>query len=94
VVYFVGAKKSLPLNLTNFCSIADICGDDTDAWPGHEVELYPTRVQMAGEIVDAIRIRKPAAPELSLVSSWAPAPKPVLTSMMAGEDDIVDEIPF
>ena len=42
VLYFVGVKKAMPLNMTNFDAVADICGDDTDFWPGQKIELYPT----------------------------------------------------
>jgi hypothetical protein len=59
VLYFVGAKKALPLNMTNFDAVADICGDDTDFWPGQKVELYPTTTMMGGKTVDCVRIRKP-----------------------------------
>jgi hypothetical protein len=92
VVYFIGAKKSLPLNRTNFLAIADLCGDDSDQWPGHEVELYPTRVSMGEKIVDAIRIRAPAAPGMKLAPS--PAAKPATPAVAADDDDMDDEIPF
>jgi hypothetical protein len=59
VLRFVGAKKSLPLNLTNWDAVAEICGGDTDDWPGCQVELYPTKTQMAGKTVDCIRVRAP-----------------------------------
>lgn len=61
VLYFVRAKKSLPLNVTNFDAVADICGADTDDWPGCQIELYPTKTLMAGKTVDCIRVRSPAA---------------------------------
>jgi hypothetical protein len=51
VLYFVGEKKCLPLNLTNWDSVADICGDDTEDWPGHKVELFPATTQMGGKTV-------------------------------------------
>lgn len=64
VLYFVGAKKSLPLNMTNWDSCADICGDDTEEWPDHRIELCPTITTMGGKTVDCIRIRRPAQLEL------------------------------
>jgi hypothetical protein len=60
VLYFRGAKKALPLNVTNFDSVAEICGGDTEDWPGGKVELYPDRTRMAGKLVDCIRIRAPS----------------------------------
>src|SRR5215468_9006842 len=60
VVHFKGGKlKPLVCNVTNFDSIAEIAGGDTDAWPGYRVQLYPTRTAMKGVIVDCIRIRPP-----------------------------------
>jgi hypothetical protein len=97
VLHFVGVKKSMPLNMTNFVSVAEIAGDDTDMWPGHEVQLYPSRTQMAGETVDCVRIRKPPEPGLSLVSSRAPAPAPKPAPTVPAttdEDDMADKIPF
>lgn len=65
VLYFRGAKKALALNVTNWDACADACGvDDTDGWPGHQVELHPDKTQMAGKTVDCIRIRPPAQREL------------------------------
>ena len=85
VLYFARAKKALPLNLTNFEACAEICGDDTDDWPGKKIELYPAKTQMGGKTVDCIRIRAPAQGEL-------PKPKPTAKPPLA--DEIDDEIPF
>jgi hypothetical protein len=41
VLYFTQAQKTLPLNMTNFDVVADICGNDTEDWPGKRIELYP-----------------------------------------------------
>jgi len=61
VLYFRGAKKTLPLNLTNWDAVAEICGEDTEDWPGNRIELYPARTTMAGRAVDCIRIRRPTS---------------------------------
>ena len=29
----------MPFNMTNFDAVADICGDNTDLWPGQKIEL-------------------------------------------------------
>ena len=87
VLYFKGAKKGLPLNQTNWDAVADATGeDDTDRWPGHRIELYPTTTTMQGKTVDCIRIRPPAQRELPKANP--PAPKPPVA------DDIDDGIPF
>jgi hypothetical protein len=81
VLYFTGAKKTLPLNLTNWDACAEVAGADTDDWPGHRIELYPAKTQMAGKTVDCIRIRAPAQREL-------PKPKAPVA------DEMDDQIPF
>jgi hypothetical protein len=87
VLYFKGGKKALPLNMTNWDAVAEITGeDDTEKWPGHKVELYPTTTEMKGKIVDCIRIRAPAQGELKSAAKKKPA-KPVT-------DDMDDAIPF
>jgi hypothetical protein len=87
VLYFRGAKKALPLNATNFDACVDACGeDDTDRWPGHQIELFPAKTQMAGKTVDCIRIRPPAQRELPKQKPPEPEPSP------AG--DMNDVIPF
>jgi hypothetical protein len=87
VLSFKGAKKSLPLNATNWDAVAAATGeDDTDRWPGHAIELFPTTTPMQGKTVDCIRIRAAAQRELPKVNS--PAPKPPVAH------DVGDEIPF
>ena len=86
VLYFRGAKKSLPLNVSNFDAVTEICGEDTDDWPGGKIELYATRTQMAGKTVDCIRVRAPRD-----------AAAKIATPTKAAEpeaEDMNDAIPF
>jgi hypothetical protein len=54
--------KPVPLNLTNFMSIAAIANsDETDDWRGTVIELYRTEVTVHGEAKAAVRIRPPSA---------------------------------
>jgi len=89
VLYFLSAKKTLPLNLSNFDSVAEICGEDTDTWPGRTIVLYPTKTQMGGKTVDCVRIRAPQQPE---TGRPAVAPAPVVAAVT--EADPSDSIPF
>lgn len=57
IVYFEGTDKALALNKTNAKTIAAIYGNNTDAWVGERITLYPTTTTMGSETVDAIRIR-------------------------------------
>jgi hypothetical protein len=85
VLYFKGAKKALPLNLTNFDAVADIAGtDETNDWPGTKIELYPATTMMGGKITDCIRIRPPQG----LTASPPPPPKPAV------DPEFDQEIPF
>jgi hypothetical protein len=61
VLYFRNGVKPLPLNMTNWDSVAVIAGDDTNDWPGRRLELYPTTTELKGKVVDCIRIRSPKA---------------------------------
>jgi hypothetical protein len=88
VLSFHGAKKTLPLNLTNFESCEELCGIDTDSWPGHTIELYPTKTTMAGKTLDCIRIRAPEQHELSQ-STPSPSKPPAAPPLAEEMDDSV-----
>jgi hypothetical protein len=85
VLYFQGGKKKLPLNMTNWDSVADICGDDSDDWPGQQIELYVCQTEnpQTGMKVDGIRVRAPEQGAL-------PIKKPAATA----KPDMDDTIPF
>jgi len=85
VLHFRGAKKSMPLNLTNYDSVAGIAGtDETNEWPGTKVELFPTTTMMGGKITDCIRIRPPQG----VPATPPPPPKP------AADPNLNEEIPW
>src|SRR5262245_25754323 len=86
VLYFKGAKKTLPLNLTNFDAVAEITGsDETNDWLGTKIELYPATTMMGGKITDCIRIRRPHE---GLPVSPPPPPKPAI------DPELDQEIPW
>jgi hypothetical protein len=85
VEIFKNGGKPLPLNMTNFDSVADIAGDDTEDWPGHSIEVFPSTTELRGKTVDCVRIRKP--PQGTLIPPRA-GPKP------SPKQDLEDEIPF
>jgi hypothetical protein len=94
VLYFNGAKKSLPLNVTNWDSCAEICGDDTDNWPGNKIELYPARTQMGGKTLDCIRIRPPTRKAMVLKAKKPVEPEPEVDEEVEVDEDPDDSIPF
>ena len=59
VVHFLNQSKALVLNATNYDSIAEDHGQETDNWPGAKVELYETTVLFRGKRVPCIRVRTP-----------------------------------
>lgn len=61
VAYFKGKEKGLALNSTNCKTIAGLYGNDTTAWIGKLITLYPTTTTMGGDTVECIRVR-PRAP--------------------------------
>jgi hypothetical protein len=61
VIYFQRKLKPLILNRTNWDSLAELHGDESDNWAGCEIELYATTVLMNGQEKDTVRIRKPSA---------------------------------
>ncbi len=61
VVRFKGLKQGAVLNKTNANMLMHLFGKETDAWAGKFVELYSEAVSFQGKIVDAIRMRAPAA---------------------------------
>jgi hypothetical protein len=92
VLAFARTPKRLVMNITNFESVAEITGEeDSDRWPGHRIEIYPTKVEMQGKRVDCIRVRRPPQPELVAVKSTEPSPPPPRGS---DDDGMDDEIPF
>lgn len=60
IIYFVGNLKPMVLNKGNAITIAEVYGDDTDAWHGKAVEVYTdASVMFAGKRVGGLRLRIP-----------------------------------
>lgn len=66
ILSFEEFDAGLVLNVTNGRAIADLFGDALADWTGQQIELFPTRCEFSGKMVDAIRVRAvrppPAAP--------------------------------
>jgi hypothetical protein len=90
VLYFNGTKKALPLNLTNYDSVATVVGsEETNNWPGARIELFPSSTMLGSKVVECVRIRKPQE-ELAVS---APPSKPTTSSELVDEMDD-QTIPF
>ena len=87
VLYFRGAKKALPLNMTNWDACAEICGETT-LTTGRDTKSSSIRPRpkWRGKTVDCIRIRPPAQRELPKQKPPVAEPPPT--------DDMNDVIPW
>src|SRR6516165_10232480 len=59
VVWFTNNPKGLALNRTNNRTIRGAYGDDVAGWIGKLIELFRTKADFRGELVDALRVRIP-----------------------------------
>jgi hypothetical protein len=84
VLSFTDDTKQLILNKTNAKTIAKALGNETRAWTGKEIILWPTQVDFRGDFVDAIRVR--AVPQRS--QPHAP------TAVKPDDVPFDDDIPF
>lgn len=64
---------ALGLNKTNWKAIAKLYGDNTDAWIGKRITVFPTEVEFGGETTMGIRVRL-TAPADDAPAAPAPAP--------------------
>jgi hypothetical protein len=62
VVRFEETPKKLVLNKTNAKTIARLLGNETAAWVGKRVTLYPTTTKFGPDTVDCIRVRDALPP--------------------------------
>jgi hypothetical protein len=63
VLWFAGKEKAFVCNKTNAKTIAAMLGNDTEAWIGKKITIYPTTTTAGGETVDCIRVRLRAPTE-------------------------------
>jgi hypothetical protein len=54
--------KGLVLNKTNFVTLAAIHGDNSDAWAGKSITIYPDFTSYQGKPIETIRIRRAVTP--------------------------------
>lgn len=61
VCYFQGKTRGLLLNKTNWSTLADLYGDESDTWAGRPIGLTVVEVSAFGEVTKAIRTMAPKA---------------------------------
>src|SRR5271156_7041277 len=60
VLSFIGQDKKLVLNKTNWTTIAEAYGDESDGWHGKQIVLYvDPNVRYQGKKTPSIRVRLP-----------------------------------
>jgi hypothetical protein len=96
VAYFRGKQKGLVLNKTNAAYLANAISDETDEWAGHEIVLYPAKVNFQGKMVDAIRVEMPANGAARASNAHTQASQPVrpVEPRQTAAEELDDEIPF
>lgn len=90
IIFFQGKQKGMVLNKTNASNIAYLYGDETNGWPGKNVELFTMLVEFQGRQVPALRISPP--PGETMESEPLPDGRPTLNAPPAQMPD--DEIGF
>lgn len=84
VMEFEGDVKPLIINNTNWMTLEDAYGEDSDAWLGKMVELYKEpAVMFAGKRVGGVRVRIPAGNG----NGHAPKEDPILAAKKAWMTD-------
>ena len=104
VVWFTNDPKGLVLNRTNNRTIRGAYGDDVAGWIGKLIELFRTKADFRGELVDALRVRIPppkqagtsVAPRSQEMTKPAAATKPAPAAPPEPEadPDLDNEIPY
>ena len=76
VMYFQRAKRGLIVNRTNWRTVADLYGDESDNWTGKRIVLVPAMVDAYGKQTKAVRVRptRPPEPRLANASPLMEAP--------------------
>lgn len=75
IVYFQKCTKGMVLNKTNANKIAEVVGSKNIAdWPGKQVVLYPTMVDLSGNLVEGIRVDHPTSTGAAVADPQTPPP--------------------
>lgn len=59
VLHFMGKKRGLVVNSTNFDALAGAISPRTQDWVGHTITLKGEKVSFRGKLVDSIRVTVP-----------------------------------
>jgi hypothetical protein len=65
IIFFKGKNKGMVLNVTNWDTLEEMYGEDSDDWQGCPMILYPTTCRFGNKKVDCMRIKIPKGSELN-----------------------------
>ena len=82
VIEFMETEKKLALNKTRVRKLVELLGDDTDAWLGRQVSLYPIDVSYNGK------------PYASVAITTAPKKKQVRVVEVEEDTDAAGDVIF
>jgi hypothetical protein len=80
------------LNATNARTIAALHGDDSIAWEGKRISIYPTTVRAFGKVNDVIRVVEqiPPAPKPAAIQAGSPVGALVEENEIDDQEDFTD----
>lgn len=88
VLYFEGKDKGLVCNKTNWSTLTDLFGEETDDWKGKKIKLMTAEVAYKGKMTLCIRISLTRVPQAtSKVNKIQNQTEPA-------NDESSEEIPF
>ena len=64
VIFFKGAQKGMVLNATNWDTLEEVYGEESDEWKDLPVVLFPTHTQFRGKRVPCMRFKIPTGSQL------------------------------
>lgn len=100
VIFFQGAKKGMVINMTNWETLEEAYGAESDDWKGYPVVVYPTTTRFGNKKVPCMRMRIPKGSELRdgepPKHSKVPDSDPFDDTPPPTDDDAppADEVPF
>lgn len=94
VLYFSKHEKGLILNKVNSKAIANVYGDETDAWRGKPIILFTAMVEFRGDTVLAIRVRVPKQPGAKISDKISSGPLPPIHHETENPADDLEGLEF
>lgn len=76
VMWFTNDPRGLVLNKTNARTLQPVLGDNTEAWRGAIITVYPTTTTLDSRTVPCLRIR-PLGHDAVAIADSLPEPAPV-----------------